>query len=76
MYQAMLEENDDINLLDFWIRHSGFYPILNKLARRYLGVPATSVPVERLFSEAGELISTKRNSLLLENANMFLCLSS
>ena len=76
MYQAMPEENNDINPLDVWIRHSGSYPILTKLARRYLGVPATSVPVERLFSEAGELISTKRNSLLLENANMFLCLSS
>ena len=75
MYQSVPEEtNDNADPLDFWKTHRGSYPILSKLARQYLGIPATSVPVERLFSQAGELISAKRNSLQPENANILLCL--
>jgi len=39
------------------------YPMLARVARRALGIPATSAPVERLFSTAGLVLSHKRCSL-------------
>jgi hypothetical protein len=39
------------------------YPILARLARIYLAVPATSAPSERIFSRAQRLISEKRTAL-------------
>lgn len=40
--------------LDFWKKHLATYPILSKLASRYLSIPASSGPVERLFGIGGK----------------------
>ena len=45
------------------------YPILSKLAKRYLCVPATSVAGERVFSSAGDLVSTQRSCLRSEHVD-------
>ena len=42
-------------------------PNLAKLAQKYLGIVATSVPSECLFSVAGNIVRTKRATLLPEN---------
>ena len=60
----------------FWMTNEHAFPRLCKLAKCYLSMPGSSVPVERLFSSAGELISKKRNSLNPSNANVLLCLHS
>jgi hypothetical protein len=49
--------------LKFWRNCKGQYPLLSKFARKYLCVPATSAPSERLFSKAGELVSKRRAHL-------------
>lgn len=53
----------DVSCLDWWKVNRFYYPLLSKLARRYLCVPATSVPSEQLFSHAGDTVTKKRNRL-------------
>ena len=59
----------------WWKANSHVYPTLTRSARKYLSILATSVPSERLFSVAGELISVKRNRIKPKNVNMFLFLN-
>jgi hypothetical protein len=54
------------NPLAWWELHSSKFPILSELSRVYLAIPATSTPSERLFSEAGNLMTTKRTRILPE----------
>ena len=46
-----------------WKRIAGEFPVLARLARRYLAIPATNAAVERLFSAAGNVYSEKRKAL-------------
>jgi hypothetical protein len=47
----------------FWKGVQSRYSLLAPLAARYLSIPATSVPSERLFSTAGLVVSKLRASL-------------
>ena len=49
--------------LQWWSANKSMYKRLYVLATKYLCIPATSVPSERMFSKAGELISAKRSCL-------------
>ena len=60
--------------LSWWKSKCTIYPQLSNIAKTILAVPATSVPSERVFSAAGELISSRRNRLDPENVNMMLFL--
>ena len=53
---------------NWWLNKKDKYPILAKLARIHLAIPATSTPSERLFSDAGNLLSTKRTRI---NSELF-----
>ena len=55
--------SDPANPLIWWKNHDTQYPVLSKLAKQFLGVPATSAPSERIFSAAGNTITKKRNRL-------------
>lgn len=61
--------------LDWWSKNGHNFPILSQIAKRYLCIPATSVPAERVFSTAGLVINEKRSSLLPENADMLIFLN-
>ncbi len=51
------------------------FPRLYHLATKHMSVPATSVPSERVFSAAGEVISKKRNRIMDKNAEMIIFLN-
>lgn len=50
------------------------YPSLAKLCLKYLAIPATSVPSERAFSVAGEVVSAKRERLLPDHVEQLIFL--
>ncbi len=50
------------------------FPLLCQLARKYLSFPATSVPSERVFSAAGEIVSKKRSRISNENVRTLIFL--
>ena len=58
-----LTDDAKTNPLDWWKKWGSKFPNLAQLARRYLAMPATSAPVERLFSVAGLVATAKRNRL-------------
>lgn len=64
----------DSDPLKWWQSRRLTYPLLGKLVQKYLSVPATSVPSERLFSSAGNVISQRRSCLLPENADKLIFL--
>ena len=47
----------------FWELKKDLYPTLFELAKKYLCIPATSAPSERVFSVASKIISKFRNRL-------------
>lgn len=61
--------------LIWWKTQAPCYPQLAKLAQRYLCVPGTSVSSERIFSTAGDIITTQRSMLTSEHADQLLFLN-
>ena len=62
-YIHLVANNDNKDALDFWRKHEAIFPLLAVLAKKYLGVQASSCAVERMFSIAGHIFSVKRRRL-------------
>ena len=56
-------EEDAQWLLTWWRTNQYRYPRMARLARRYLGIPASEVGVERLFSRGRDLLGLRRYAL-------------
>ena len=69
--QPSLQE--DADPLAFWRDNSQNYPLLSQLACRYLGIPASSAPVERLFSVAGKVFRPERCLLSDAHFEQLMC---
>lgn len=57
-----ISNDDDLDAM-FLLKYSNNYPTLSKLAQKILCVPATSAPVERIFSQSGFLLRQHRASM-------------
>ena len=75
-YLAIPVESQNVNPCEWWKHHQTQYPILAKIARDYICIPATSVSSEQAFSKSGELISKKRNRLGDRAIEACMCLNS
>lgn len=61
--------------LVWWKQNGHLFSALSLVAQKHLTGIATSVPSERLFSKAGEVISEKRNRIKPKNVDMLLFLN-
>ena len=61
--------------LKYWQQKKVLYPILAKMAIKYLSIPAASTASERLFSTARNIITDQRNCLDPDRAEMLLFLN-
>ena len=64
----------DQKSLLWWKDYHSQFPLLSKMTRKYLCIPATSVSSERAFS-TGHIVNAKRACLLPENVNMLVFLA-
>ena len=60
-----LPHNSDV--MAWWRVNECRFPKLAKLAKVYLGIPATSASSERIFSKAGFITAKQRNCLKAKN---------
>ena len=61
--------------LQWWKSRASIYPNLSLKVKHYMCIPATSVPSERVFSTAGNLVTTLRQRLTHENVEMLIFLN-
>ena len=58
----------------FWRNYALTYPNLYKLARKYLSIPGSTVPSERVFSTSGYIADLLRSRLTPEHVEMLVFL--
>ena len=61
--------------LSFWKSKECVMEELSILAKKYLSIPATSVPSERVFSKAGQIMNERRNRINGKNLDMLIFLN-
>ena len=62
-YKMFKPSSPDSNPLKWWKLHENQFPLLARVAKKILCVPATSVPSERVFSTAGDIVTASRANL-------------
>jgi hypothetical protein len=64
----------DTDILKYWASKEYEFPIIARIARDHLAIPATSAASECVFSVGGDIITKKRNRLGAGNTRRLLCL--
>lgn len=65
----------DCDILSFWKSNESVTPLLAKLARAILCIPASSASSERLFSAAGKIITPQRTNISAARAQELIYIS-
>ena len=66
------EQKANLKLISWWQERKAEYPCLFKAVKSMLCRPATSVPSERIFSEAGYISHAKGSKILPVNLDKYL----
>ncbi|XP_022165454.1 zinc finger BED domain-containing protein 1-like [Myzus persicae] len=74
-YLSMPHQDLKCNVAEFWNDHKTVLAPLSDIALKYIIIPATSVPAERIFSKAGQILSARRNRLLPKNVDQLIFLN-
>lgn len=75
--EANVKCNDkEFNLVNFWKVNSHRFPVVSKMAKNFLAVPASSVSSECTFSTGGRILDDYRSSLNPEMVQALVCSSS
>lgn len=69
-------KNSNACPLDWWRRHQSTFPTLALFAKKFLCIPATSVPYERTFSAPGNIVTIRRNCLKPDKVNQLCFLAA
>lgn len=62
-YLQSVDADSESDPLQWWKTHEEMFPNLKNVAKKYLCMPATSSPSERLFSTSGNIVTCHRASL-------------
>lgn len=66
-------QGDYFDILSWWKTHGAKYPILARLARDVLAIPATTVASESAFSSGGRVVDKYRSRLQPEVVEALIC---
>lgn len=74
-YLSMPHQEMKCNVATYWNENKSVLDPLCDIALKYSIIPATSVPSERIFSKAGQILSARRNRLLPKNLDILIFLN-
>lgn len=75
-YLATPRVSEEVSILDWWRANELTFPNLARMARDILCIMPSSVPVERLFSDAGKILRPERCCLKDNTLKMLLSIKS
>ncbi|MBW0475933.1 hypothetical protein O181_015648 [Austropuccinia psidii MF-1] len=66
-------EPKDTNILKFWKSRHAIFPTLYAMAHKYLAIPASSAPSERIFSSSCKILTYQRSMLSSMHVEKLAC---
>ncbi|KAL2941044.1 putative AC transposase [Bienertia sinuspersici] len=70
-YQFETEEN--FHIIEWWKNHSSKFPVLARIAKDILAIPASTIASESAFSAGRRVLDEKRSRLSSESIEMCVC---
>lgn len=74
-YLSTPNADSEMDPLEWWKVHEVNFPRVSKLAQKYLCIPATSSPSERVFSTGGNIVTCQRATLKPDKVDKLIFLS-
>ena len=71
---ALIEDDDPDWVLTWWKANAFNYPLMSQAVRDYFPVPSAEVGVERLFSNARDVLSIRRHCMNAETLRWLMLL--